>query len=846
MFFANLDKSKEYVFIGFNELKPFIMHQKALNPRLNSKFYSLSDLEKIAFGETTIEATKVAMPFVGGDFSLAKKFVNYIKKGVDTKIDTRIEQIKNEIVSKDLLFIDPNAKQTFKDNEIYVFGYLNTNIELLHVFETLEINLQNVTFIDMNNVFKQSEIKVYKFARNDEDIKFAFYKILELLRTNDDENIPEKDKIKPSEIKIFTDVNSNYFYLKLYAKELGLELNMDDGQTLYDTKIAKILEKNISTLDANSISTFDDKSQIFQDIKSILEFFDFYNSPNRLLNFKNILKDYPVSKKPTNESIEVRSDFKYLVNKHIFVIGFDDNFYTKVSKNNDYFDDAVKSKFGLNPTTIENVENDILLTYFLRTNNDFHFYYHESDGLKREVSFYLQKRYPGKNKKTHDFNYLDHIFKPEIICKDYSSILAKAYYSYFAELKYKYYLTTENYILYNTYFGDLERYHSDYQKINRPFTIGENYSYSKVNSYYECPFKFFCNNVLKISDFVDSFSTIAGKIIHRTFEEVYKVDISSALDDPIKMNQIKDDAFEVAYQKAYDEFKDRFNSIDKAMMVKLKKAAKHIFFRLVDEKQNSKITKTYAEESIFVENFEGHNYNLYGQIDSILASTNENDETTVQIIDYKTGSTKVEQSKFIYGLGLQLPIYSFLLKQDPRFKDAKISGIYYINVFDSDYNNYYEDDFSSSYKTYLKSGLTSPELEAYLPFEPNLEKDEISQRVASLTCKGGKFNGKHLTDYSLDTIVKCNDGSELHYKSLIHQWFEAFYEMYKNNEFEISPNRAGDDRGSACQFCGFKDICFNDHHLDRNKVALVKFDGYDYDTRSKNPVKRNRRNNYAI
>ena len=794
MLFENLDVKKEYVFIVFKELKQYLLIKKASNPQLNIKIYSLEDLEKGVFGETTIESIKESLPFCGDDFSIAKKFISYIKKGVDVNLDERINKIKENLIKKDLLFIDQNFSQVFKNKEIYILGYSKENIELNHCLQLLNIN--NPKYFSLENLFPQSDFDVYKFARNDEEIRYAFIKILDLLKSG----------VKPDEIRILTDTTNNYFYLKLFEKEFGLILDIDQNQTLYDTKIAKILEKEIENLTIDNFDSFDDQSENFKDIKDILTYFDFFNLKNKLNNFKNILKEYKIHDSLTTESIKVTSNIDYTLNKHIFVLGFDSNLYGKSSKNNDYFDDNLKEKFNLNASAIKNIEYDTLYEYFLRTNNIFYLYYHESDGNKRDISFYLHKRYPKKEEQKI------HIKNPEVLKREYSEVVAKLYYSYYFDLNYKFYLRTKYFDLYKNYFGTLPRYNPDFSGANVKARTYKNYSYSEIDKYYGCPFKYFCDRILKLDEYESNYFADAGNLIHKVLESTY--------------DETKE--FDEVFEIISKEYEDKFSEIQKQLVLKIKKVAKYVFYKLREDYKKNNLKKAYAERQIVIQD-NLHDYKINGRIDSIL-EVEAKSIRAVQIIDYKTGSTKNINDTCLYGINLQLPVYMYLLKNSEDFKDVTISGTYYIHLFDKDrYNNFFENDFEASKEAYLKDGITLGDVDIFKMFENDIQETRTSSQVSKIKLKANGDFSRHKDVNFIDPIVEIDDdGNEHQYPCLVRQAFDVFNSLIDENYYEISPFKPSASDEGACRYCEYKDICFNNHKLDRIKKAIVKFKGCEY------------------
>ena len=75
-------------------------------------------------------------------------------------------------------------------------------------------------------------------------------------------------------------------------------------------------------------------------------------------------------------------------------------------------------------------------------------------------------------------------------------------------------------ILLNTY-PDLryKDYNNTYTKVEA--TEEFSLSYSKMNSFYECPFKYYCDNILKLDTYEDTFDTYIGSLCHYILSKIY-------------------------------------------------------------------------------------------------------------------------------------------------------------------------------------------------------------------------------------------------------------------------------------------------------------------------------------
>ena len=185
---------------------------------------------------------------------------------------------------------------------------------------------------------------------------------------------------------------------------------------------------------------------------------------------------------------------------------------------------------------------------------------------------------------------------------------------------------------------------------------------------------------------------------------------------------------------------------------------------------------------------------LEGRIDNLVILDNK----YYLIIDYKTGSKKFEDSKIKDGLSTQLPTYALLTKEDNKFKDLTLIGIYINNVLTN--SLYVEQKEEELIPGYLKlNGKTLANIEAISYLDS--------------TISGGKSS-------FINQVAIKKDGCSLKASNAIvgenefDNYVETVTELYKNmsaklrdNIFDINPYFVS-DRDNACQYCPYKDICY--------------------------------------
>ncbi len=774
-----LSKNKSIV-VCKQELRIFFLALKAKSPELNFKLYTLSSLEKEVFGTVNEEALKIGFAKFK-NFSLASKFLSYIKQGVDTKIDDRIDDFYNDLLEQKLIYKDEKITFLFKDKIVYFVGFDEENGEIRHIIDVL--GLTNHEFVPLSSIFAKKDFNVTSFLRADEAIKETFTRINALLEEGCDSR----------NIMILTDIESNRFYLELYANLFRINLYFDENLTLFDTKIAKQIETNLADINESNFDQYDDGSDYFKQIKDVLSYYDFFKySDSKYDNYKHILMTVGIKKDVEERGIYVTNSFDYIEGKTIFLVGFDNSFYLKVSKNNDYLDNDIKREAHLITTEVSNKEDDEVLHNFLNLDNDLNLYFYENgNDTKQEMSFYLAKRYSDKKERNkHIVRYKDQSSNVE-----YSEELAKNYYSYYEDLKTRYKEDSIEYRRYNNYFGDIknEKYSRDFTPLKDDIEVKQ-LSYTKMNSFMECPFKYFCDSVLKLGSFETNFNLKVGNFVHEIFEHVYK-DLKKYLSSAGFLS------------KKEELFKD-LTDLENLFLEKIMVNVMTICERLIKEKDNSYIYKTDAEK---VFKIDIHGVNFTGKVDSILYA-DDGEYKAIQIIDYKSSKTKIDKNKQAYFLNLQLPIYQYFVNNDKDLKNFDIQGIYYLNFMDKTLFNF---DDQVEYKknaeeNFIRTGKYSSSLDLLNLFEKGVTTTKNIKTIKGKE-KNGFVNG--------GSIFSSADNN-----ALIEKAVDTFKTYLNNKDFPISPFFKDEkDSYSACRYCEFEDICFNlENKTKRIQKSLYK------------------------
>lgn len=228
------------------------------------------------------------------------------------------------------------------------------------------------------------------------------------------------------------------------------------------------------------------------------------------------------------------------------------------------------------------------------------------------------------------------------------------------------------------------------------------YSISQLETYAQCPFKYFLERILKveISEEPDEDMEAAeiGSLLHSIVYDFY----TELKKKNIKLKGCTDTVFEIAekilFEIAGKHVQEVFNNspfafYEEEKIFGIDGNRKHsILFKFLDNERNddgSMIPK-YFETNFGVVDVEQDkslsqkeplmldDILLRGKIDRLDV---DNNNSKFEVIDYKTGSKKITKDELAEGLSLQLPIYVWAAKTllhntDGKFYNAEAMTIY--------------------------------------------------------------------------------------------------------------------------------------------------------------------------
>ena len=746
----------------FNKLEALktLNKEKKFN---KNKFISFNELKKKLYFDYNDKTLEYIIKKYNVNINIAKIYLDnlYFLKDIDDEKVIFLNNLKKELDSENLLIYDNNFKEYIKNKKITIYGKNSLSKEEKFLLDGLNYSVSSQD----KKVYKPC---VYEALNIQEEVEFVIIEIKKLL----------KRRVNINNIKLIASSKYNKYleyYFKLFKVPINIKSNAPfislpiskDFLNLYDNKdipdIIDILKEKYSNV--NDLITVINKSVLVSDKLVRKEF------------IKSDLKTSKVSDALYKDAVEINSlEEVFSECDYVFLLGFNIGNFPYVKKDDDFLSDSVKEKLGLDTSLEINRmhKENIIKCICSIPNLTITYCKHDDSGvlypsiLIEELNLDVKKINIDKSvsysKKYSEINYameLDNLYK------------------YNDEGKYlKLYQNNLNipYREYNNKFTSI-----DNNLLKERLLEGLTLSYTSLESFNECSFKYYLSKILRLDIFEENFKTIIGEITHHILEIGIneKIDIDKEISLFIKNLDF--------------EFKDK----ELFYLHILSKELKFMLDFLNESKKTSSLNEYLFETKLNMEKeYNGIKIDFTGFIDKVMMGK-YNEKEVIAVVDYKTGDKNVNLDNLDYGLNMQLPIYLYLLKKSKRFKDSIIAGFYIERVI----NNVLNKDKKKSLETQKKenlrlSGYTNSNESIISLLDSNYKDSKMIKNLRFK--KDGTFYNtcKVLSNEEMDYLIEKVD-------SIIDNTIKNIVD----GNFFINPKVKG-DKQIACSYCKFKDICF--------------------------------------
>ena len=678
-----------------------------------------------------------------------------------------LKNIKKELIDNNLLYFNNIFKYYIKDKSIEVINYYNLE-------KYIEKDLNFTTKIADYNLNKQ----VHEFNSIEEEVEFVCIEIRKLLdRGIDINNI------------YLVNISEEYNYIisKLFSY-YNIPINILFKDSIYGTNIVNDFLK-LKTIDLNNSN----KSIINKKIINILEELVDIDSSDPIYNKILIdkLKNTYLNNKKLDKAVNTKEldSYTFSDKDYVFCLGFNLDSLPKTFKDIEFLSDMDKKEVDLYDTTYLNKREKNKVIYLLSRIKNLTISY--------KLSSPFQKYYPSNLISDLNMEIIKENKRNLEYSNTYNKILLGEYldkYNLYGEVDPNLTILNSNYdIKYNSYNNKYMSINKDIylENISYPLRL----SYTAINNYNECKFKYYINNVLKINDYTDTFQAFIGQIYHYILT-LYK-----------RNNFNIDEEFN-------NYLKERELSLkEKVLLVKIKKDLIDLIEILKRQQLLTGYDEELYEKKVVIPIRNDIKVEFIGYIDKIMYYKNM-DDTYFSIIDYKTGSIDTNIELMKYGLHMQLPTYLYLINYGDIISNPIFTGIYYQNIL-FNYPTWKKNIEKEINDRYLLKGYSTDNIEILEKFDSTYENSEY--------IKSMKYN----SDKGFGTYAKIiNDEEMLNMIKFVNSHIKEKTNEILDRDFEINP-KIYEGKNISCKFCTFKDLCFmrNDDLRYLEKVDDLSFLG---------------------
>ena len=729
------DIDRESIIICNDYVKDEILKMHILKP---IKIMNIIEFIKNYYYDYDEESIIYIMNEYHVKYEIAKEYIDNIyyvdnDKVYDNSKLTLLIDIKNKLIDKGLLRYNKYFIDYIRDKDIIIYD-IKLNKYLSNIFKGLNYKVIDRKYNDYKH-------KIYEFNTMEEEVYYVANEIAKLI-----------DKgIDTSNIKL-TNFDSSYYNTINYIFSLfNLKLNINYKRKLSSYELVEEFINRYRELDDinKAIEGLDKDNDIYIELIKVINKYIKYNN-QELLIYK--IENSYISDPVYDKGIEIIDYLNYMAHddEYIFMLGFNEGLIPKYIMDTSYITDNLVDLVGLSSTRELNKELKSRVINVIKDIKNLTISYKLKDNKK---TYY-------KSSLSSDFE----IIKPDI---DESISYSKIY------NKIKLVGMYDNYIKYgyidplldiynNNYLVKYNSYDNKYTGINRDNNY-LNLSYTKMNMYNKCNFRYYLNYVLKLDIYEENFSATIGSMVHYVLE-----------------NTLKNNDYDIdKYACEYIKDKELSNK-EKYFYNKYLSGIKDMLDFIINSREYGSLTNEEYEKNIDIQIDKDIHFN--GIIDKLIYKT-VNNTTYIAIIDYKTGEADISFDYLDYGINIQIPIYMYLASK-LDFDNIKYVGVYL-------------QKFNLSNPDYRLVGYTNSDSEIIKLIDNDYENSKIIKGLK--LNKDGSFSryAKVISDEDIENIIDKT-------KDVIDKTINNI----KDNKFDINPKVTEDDKQIGCAYCKFRDICF--------------------------------------
>ena len=491
--------------------------------------------------------------------------------------------------------------------------------------------------------------------------------------------------------------------------------------------------------------------------------------------------------------------YRYKNGDIVFIINANDGVINTTFKNSDYLSDIQKKLIHM-PTSVENTEDDKeLIKQKICKIKNCTITYHKNTGFDKESPSFLNDYVKLKEKKNPNDKDEKNIIKNAKFISDVSYSKQKDLYNLIDKKDRKNYDKDFFFLNHNLKEGLLP--YSSLYKIDDEEKLkdaiynhylnkkGMILSYTKMEEFYNCPFKFYLKNILGIDDFESTFNLSIGNIFHAVLKNIYNNDFD----------------FEIEFKKAVDnEIITTDNKKDYLLLQKLKEELMFAIILIKEHNYNSDFESIEFEKDVIInlDKINDLKVSFKGTIDKVMCyEDKDNNKKYISIVDYKTGKANIDLDAVEHGVGLQLPIYLFLARN--IYPNCEFAGFYLQKILHEESKAIKNKTRNDIRKDGSKLAGYTTENEAIIKKLDHTYQNSNFIKGLSFTKGSKKEPSRPAKNAKLFNEQKANELVDLAKEKI-----DNTYKLILNADFKINPYIDNSGKYKGCEYCEFADVCY--------------------------------------
>ena len=501
--------------------KDILLEISNLNTLLNIKVLSINELNKKYYFDYNEETIFYIMKKFNTRKEIAEIYLKnlyYIDNSEyeDNKLKF-LKELKKDLIENKKIILNNLFKNSLKDKTIIFLDIPKTKYNERLIKEISLIT--NVEIVD-NNSSANNNLLVYEFNTLEEEVTYIATKICSLIKEN----------VDITDIYI-TNLNDEYrLTIERIFSLFNIPITLNKNESIYNTSLVTTFLENYNSDINKSLDYI--KGQIYTK-----EAEDIYNSLINIVNKYYFVEDYNEVKdmiisdiKNTNLSNNrlknsVKEvdflEFNFNEKDYVFLLNFTQGNIPKIYKDENYLQDKLMEKLNLDTAPFKNALEKEMTINKLKSTNNLHISY--------MLSSLAGESYVSNLVEDMKLE----IVKDNNIDLTYSNLYNKIKLASSKDLYSKYNtINSELPILNSNY--TLEKYNNKFTGINinslyKYLNNKLNLSYTSLNNYHKCSFRYYIENILKLNVYEETFMQIVGDIFHEVLQNIFNT--SKSFDD---------------------------------------------------------------------------------------------------------------------------------------------------------------------------------------------------------------------------------------------------------------------------------------------------------------------------